>query len=83
MASQQPPHPPRMNETGSIGPPGRQRSASQGWLAQVRRLRERRLIAKYHLIATLQSPFGFVFWALEQRKGQLADKLTNEDQSRE
>ena len=30
------------------------------------------------MIATLQWPFESIFWALEQRKGQLADKLTNE-----
>jgi hypothetical protein len=25
------------------------------------------------MIATLQRPFDFIFWALEQRKGRLAD----------
>ena len=29
------------------------------------------------MIATLQRPFEFIFWALEQRKGKLADKLAN------
>ena len=31
------------------------------------------------MIATLQRPFEFILWALEQRKGRLADKLANED----
>ena len=31
------------------------------------------------MIATLQRPFEFIFWALEQRKGRLADKLANEE----
>jgi hypothetical protein len=57
---------------------GPNRSAPQGWHALVRRLRLLRLLATYCLLAFLQSPFGSVFWALEQRKGQLDDKLTNE-----
>lgn len=51
-----------------------------------RRLLQRRsqklgLWAEYHLIATLQRPFEIVFWALQQRKARLADRLANEDQS--
>jgi hypothetical protein len=33
---------------------------------------------EYHLLCVVQAPFEFVFWALEQRKGQLADKLEND-----
>ena len=35
------------------------------------------LLAEYHLIAALQAPLEFVFWALAQRKAKLADKLEN------
>lgn len=44
-----------------------------------RRSQKLRLRAEYRMIATLQRPFEFIFWALEQRKGRLADKLANED----
>ena len=40
----------------SCGPPGRRKSASQGWLAQVRPLRELQLIAGYRLFTAAQAP---------------------------
>ena len=41
-------------------------------------VRNLRLTVEYHLLCLVQAPFEFVFWALEQRKGRLADKLANE-----
>ena len=57
--------------------------ATRVWLKQRRRLLQRhfqelRVLAIYRLIPILQWPFGYVFWAIEQRKGRLADKLANE-----
>ena len=48
-----------------------------------RRLQQRRsqglkLRGTYNLLAASQVPFASVFWAFEQRKGKLADKLANE-----
>ena len=53
------------------------RRTPQGWQALVRWLKELRLLATYYLTAILQSPLGALFWALEQRRARLADKLAN------
>jgi hypothetical protein len=47
-----------------------------------RRLLQRRsqglwLLSEYRFLSALQSPFGAPFWALEQRRARLADKLAN------
>lgn len=36
-----------------------------------------RLRLAYHLLCLVQAPFEYVFWFLEQRKAQIADKLEN------
>ena len=36
------------------------------------------LQAAYHVLSLLQSPFGFMFWLIEQRKAQLQDRISNE-----
>lgn len=61
--------------SGDSGP--RQQSTPRGWLAQAGRLTELRLRLGYHLLGALQAPFGGVFWAIEQRKGRIADRLAN------
>jgi hypothetical protein len=38
----------------------------------------RRLTAEYRRISAVQAPIELAFWSLEQRKGQLADRLANE-----
>jgi hypothetical protein len=43
-----------------------------------RRARVRRLRAEYQLLCKVQAPIERAFWALEQRKVQLADQLANE-----
>ena len=55
---------------------GRRRSTPQA-VNLAGRLKRLRLLAQYYQFAVLQSPFGFVFWALEQRRGWVADKLAN------
>ena len=52
------------------------RSAPQG-TNLAGRLEELRLLAEYHFWAALQSPFTLVFWAIEQRKARIADRLAN------
>ena len=42
-----------------------------------RRSQELRLLATYRFLSAWQSPFGALFWALEQRRGRIADKLAN------
>ena len=42
------------------------------------RARVRRLRSEYQLLCKVQAPIERAFWALEQRKGQLADQLANE-----
>ena len=42
-----------------------------------RRLQRLRLLVKYRFVSALQWPFEFVFWALDQREGLLADKFAN------
>ena len=64
--------------TLNSGPPGHNQSAPQE-VKLARQLKELGFLAEYRMIATLQRPFEFIFWALEQRKGKLADKLANED----
>jgi hypothetical protein len=41
-------------------------------------LRNTELIRAYRLLTFLQTPFGFVFWKIEQVKGQLQDRFDNE-----
>jgi hypothetical protein len=36
------------------------------------------LLAAYRVLAVLQGPFRFVFWKIEQVKGQLQDRFDNE-----
>jgi hypothetical protein len=38
----------------------------------------RRMRQEYRILCQNQAPIERAFWALEQRKGQLADKLANE-----
>ena len=38
----------------------------------------RRLASEYQLLCEAQAPIERVFWELEQRKAQLADRLANE-----
>ena len=52
------------------------RSAPQG-TNLAGRLKELQLLAEYRLLNSLQAPFGSVFWAPEQHKGRVADKLAN------
>jgi hypothetical protein len=33
---------------------------------------------KYHALRLLQAPFTYVFWAIEQRKALLQDRIENE-----
>ena len=42
-----------------------------------RRPQELRLLSEYRFLSAWQSPFGALFWALEQRRGRIADKLAN------
>ena len=41
-------------------------------------LKTAELQAAYHVLSLLQSPFGFMFWLIEQRKAQLQDRISNE-----
>ena len=43
-----------------------------------RRSQRLRLLVEYSFLSALQWPFGALFWALEQRRGRIADKLANE-----
>jgi hypothetical protein len=37
-----------------------------------------KLLTAYRLLACLQTPFGLVFWKLEQGKARLQDRIENE-----
>jgi hypothetical protein len=41
-------------------------------------LKTAELEAAYHVLSLLQTPFGFLFWYIEQRKTQLQDRISNE-----
>ena len=41
-------------------------------------LRSAELLAAYRVLTILQAPFRFVFWKIEQVKGQLQDRFDNE-----
>jgi hypothetical protein len=41
-------------------------------------LKTAELQAAYHVLSLLQTPFGFMFWLIEQRKAQLQDRISNE-----
>ena len=57
--------------------PPRKRSTPQA-TNHAGRLSTIRLKAEYHLLTYLQMPFGFVFWAIEQRKDWLWIRSANE-----
>jgi hypothetical protein len=40
-------------------------------------LKTAQLQAEYHVLSLLQTPFGFAFWYIEQRKTQLQDRFSN------
>ena len=35
----------------------------------------------YRIVDLVQAPFGFIFWALEQRKARIQDRIENERSS--
>jgi hypothetical protein len=41
-------------------------------------LKTAELQAAYDVLSLLQTPFGFVFWYIEQRKARLQDRISNE-----
>jgi hypothetical protein len=36
----------------------------------------------YNALDLVQTPFGFVFWLIEQRKARLQDRIDNEENDR-
>jgi len=51
--------------TKALAPPKQKRAPAKS------ALRSAELATAYRLLAFLQGPFGFVFWKIEQLKGQL------------
>jgi hypothetical protein len=41
-------------------------------------LRKLQLLGAYHALDLVQTPFGFVFWKIEQLKSRLQDQTANE-----
>jgi hypothetical protein len=53
---------------------GRRRKRSAPGLRITGATKNLRMVTKYSMLSALQTPFVFLFWALAQRKGKLADR---------
>jgi hypothetical protein len=57
---------------GALSPPRKEKRGLET------ALKTAELQTAYHVLSLLQTPFGFVFWYIEQRKAQLQDRISNE-----